>query len=173
MPDYPATGKRMLQDNGSWLACLRKDNVELVRTGIERIVADGVVTVDGTLPSRRRHLLRHRVPPQRLPLADGRSPAATARSLRDAVGRRADGVPRHHGARTSRTSSACTGRARTSPTARSLIFQSECQVDYVMEALRELLTSGHRTIEPRPEVHDEYAERYRARSRSWCGRTRR
>ncbi len=29
-------------------ACLRKPNVELVRTGIERIVADGVVTVDGT-----------------------------------------------------------------------------------------------------------------------------
>ena len=48
MPDYPATAKRMLQDNGSWLACLRKDNVELVRTGIERIVADGVITVDGT-----------------------------------------------------------------------------------------------------------------------------
>ena len=39
----------MLQDNGSWLACLKKDNVELVRTGIERIVADGIVTVDGTL----------------------------------------------------------------------------------------------------------------------------
>ena len=48
MPDYPPTAKRMLQDNGSWLACLRKDNVELVRTGIERIVADGVITVDGT-----------------------------------------------------------------------------------------------------------------------------
>ena len=24
IPDYPATAKRMLQDNGSWLACLRK-----------------------------------------------------------------------------------------------------------------------------------------------------
>ena len=33
MPDYPATAKRTLQDNGSWLACLRKHNVELVRTG--------------------------------------------------------------------------------------------------------------------------------------------
>ena len=48
LPDYPPTAKRMLQDNGSWLACLRKDNVELVRTGIERIVADGMITVDGT-----------------------------------------------------------------------------------------------------------------------------
>ena len=47
MPDYPATAKRTLQDNGSWLRCLKKDNVELVRTGIERIVEDGIVTVDG------------------------------------------------------------------------------------------------------------------------------
>ena len=48
MPDYPATGKRTLQDNGSWLACLKRDNVDLVRTPIARIVADGVVTTDGT-----------------------------------------------------------------------------------------------------------------------------
>ena len=41
-------GKRILQDNGSWLRTLKKPNVELVRTAIERIVPDGVVTVDGT-----------------------------------------------------------------------------------------------------------------------------
>ena len=33
VPDYPATGKRTLQDNGSWLKTLTRDNVELVRTG--------------------------------------------------------------------------------------------------------------------------------------------
>ncbi|MEI2653935.1 MAG: hypothetical protein V9G12_17635 [Microthrixaceae bacterium] len=47
MPDYPATGKRTLQDNGSWLQTLRRDNVDLVRTGIDHIEADAVVTVDG------------------------------------------------------------------------------------------------------------------------------
>lgn len=47
LPDYPVTAKRMLQDNGSWLDCLKTDNVELVRTGIDRIVADGVITEDG------------------------------------------------------------------------------------------------------------------------------
>ena len=30
MPTYPPFGKRMLQDNGSWLATLKRDNVELV-----------------------------------------------------------------------------------------------------------------------------------------------
>ena len=47
MPDYPATGKRTLQDNGSWLQTLQRDNVELVRTPIERITPGGVVTEDG------------------------------------------------------------------------------------------------------------------------------
>jgi len=47
IPDYPATGKRILMDDGSWLRCLRKDNVELERTGIKRITPDGVITVDG------------------------------------------------------------------------------------------------------------------------------
>jgi 4-hydroxyacetophenone monooxygenase len=47
MPDYPATGKRTLQDNGSWLQTLQRDNVELVRTPIGRIAPRGVVTEDG------------------------------------------------------------------------------------------------------------------------------
>jgi cation diffusion facilitator CzcD-associated flavoprotein CzcO len=47
LPDYPATGKRTLQDNGSWLRTLHRDNVELVRTPIQRITTSGVVTADG------------------------------------------------------------------------------------------------------------------------------
>jgi 4-hydroxyacetophenone monooxygenase len=47
MPDYPATGKRTLQDNGSWLQTLQRDNVELVRTQIRKVTPHGVVTEDG------------------------------------------------------------------------------------------------------------------------------
>ncbi|KQH78146.1 4-hydroxyacetophenone monooxygenase [Mycobacterium gordonae] len=47
MPDYPATGKRTLQDNGSWLKTLQRDNVDLVRTPIRRITPGGIVTEDG------------------------------------------------------------------------------------------------------------------------------
>src|SRR5262249_54351672 len=47
LPDYPATGKRTLQDNGSWLQTLQRDNVELVRTPIRKITPRGVVTEDG------------------------------------------------------------------------------------------------------------------------------
>ena len=34
LPTYPPTGKRTLQDNGSWLATLRRPNVDLVRAGV-------------------------------------------------------------------------------------------------------------------------------------------
>lgn len=47
LPDYPATSKRTLQDNGSWLATLKRPNVDLVRTPIDRVTPGGVVTEDG------------------------------------------------------------------------------------------------------------------------------
>ena len=160
IPDYPATAKRMLQDNGSWLACLRKDNVELVRTGIERIVADGVVTVDGTLHPADVICyatgFRHNdfLWPMHITGRDGAvlreqwgdEPTAylgiTVPNFPNLFCLYGPGTNLAHGA--------------------SLIFQSECQVNYVMDALRELLTSGSRTLEPRPEVQDEYADRYQS-----------
>ncbi|WP_409435056.1 flavin-containing monooxygenase [Mycobacterium sp. SMC-14] len=47
LPDYPATGKRTLQDNGTWLKTLRRENVELDRTAIRQITPQGVETDDG------------------------------------------------------------------------------------------------------------------------------
>lgn len=158
MPDYPATAKRMLQDNGSWLACLKKTNVELVRTGIERIVADGIITVDGThhpadvicYATGFRH--NDYLWPMHIVGRDGRSlreqwgiePTAylgiTVPNFPNLFCLYGPGTNLAHGG--------------------SLIFQSECQVNYVMDALRLLLTGPHRTMEPRPAVHDEYRRRY-------------
>jgi 4-hydroxyacetophenone monooxygenase len=46
-PDYPPMGKRMLQDNGTWLSTLQRADVDLIRDGIAQIGCDGVTTVDG------------------------------------------------------------------------------------------------------------------------------
>jgi 4-hydroxyacetophenone monooxygenase len=158
IPDYPATAKRMLQDNGSWLACLRKENVELVRTPIERIVEDGVVTEDGTfypadivcyatgfrhndylwpmtITGRHGIVLREQW---------GDEPTAylgiTVPNFPNLFCLYGPGTNLAHGG--------------------SLIFQSECQVHYVMSALHELLAGRHRTLEPRQDVHDAYSEKY-------------
>jgi 4-hydroxyacetophenone monooxygenase len=44
VPHYPPMATRMLQDDGSWLKCLRRDNVDLVTDEILRIDSDAVVT---------------------------------------------------------------------------------------------------------------------------------
>lgn len=46
-PDYPPMGKRTLQDNGTWLRTLQRNDVELITDGIAEITHDGVITGDG------------------------------------------------------------------------------------------------------------------------------
>ena len=46
LPKYPPYGKRLLLDNG-WYQALRRDDVQLIATPIERITADGITTGDG------------------------------------------------------------------------------------------------------------------------------
>lgn len=48
MPDYPPFAKRFVVDNG-WFDALKRDSVELVTEGIERVSAEGVVTTSGRL----------------------------------------------------------------------------------------------------------------------------
>jgi 4-hydroxyacetophenone monooxygenase len=158
MPDYPPSAKRMLQDNGSWLACLKKGNVDLVRTGIERVVTDGIITVDGThhpadiICYATGFLHNDYLWPMHIVGRGGCSlreqwgiePTAylgiTVPNFPNLFCLYGPGTNLAHGG--------------------SLIYQSECQVNYVMESLRLLLTGGHRAMEPRPEVHDAYRRRY-------------
>ena len=46
-PKYPPMGKRTLQDNGTWLTTLQRDDVDLITDGIAEITADGVTDVNG------------------------------------------------------------------------------------------------------------------------------
>jgi len=48
VPNSPVGAKRILRDNGSWIRTLKRDNVEVVKTGIEGITTSGIRGVDGT-----------------------------------------------------------------------------------------------------------------------------
>ena len=159
-PDYPSSGKRTLQDNGSWLACLQKPNVELVRTPIERIVPKGVVTADGTLHEadiicyatgfRHNDFL--------WPMTVTGRNGVTLRELwgdepSAYLGMTVPGFPNLFCLYGPGTNLAHGG---------NLIFQSECQMAYVMDALRLLIGGNHTTIEPTPEAHEAYRAAYRA-----------
>lgn len=157
IPDYPATGKRTLQDNGSWLKTLTRDDVDLVRTPIDHVDADGVVTVDGT---------RHPVDvvvyatgfratevlwPMTITGRDGQD-------LRDRWGERpaaylgitVPGFPNFFCMYGPGTNLASGG---------SLIFHSECQMRYISGCLDHLVDGGHRWMEPRQDTTDDWVRR--------------
>jgi len=41
----------------------------------------------------------------------------------------------------------------------SLILHSECQMRYITGCIKGLIEGGHRSMEPREDVHEEYYER--------------
>ena len=155
IPDYPPTGKRTLQDNGSWLRCLTRPDVELVRAGVERLEADAVVDTNGD---------RHRADvvvwatgfrPNEM-LVPLRITGRDGRDLREEWGVRpraylgitVPGFPNFFMLYGPGTNYASGG---------SIIFASECEVRYVVQCLQAL--SGHTSMEPRQEVHDAWYDR--------------
>jgi 4-hydroxyacetophenone monooxygenase len=155
LPDYPASGKRILQDDGSWLQCLRRPNVELIRTGIERIVPEGVVTVDGVL--RPADVIcyatgfRHNEF-----LAPMEVVGRKGVSLREQWGEEPTaylGIMAPNFPNLFLLYGPGTNLAHSS----SLFFHSEFQASYALEAIRLVLGRGARAIEVRQDVHDRYA----------------
>ena len=163
VPGYPATGKRTLQDNGSWLRTLTRANVELVRAGIDHIESDAVVTEDGTrypadiivyatgfqankmlwpmtIRGRDGELLSERW---------GQRPSAY-------LGITVPGYPNFFCMYGPGTNLAHGG---------SLIFHSECQMRYITECLELLINGGHACLEPREDKATEWHERSQAEMR--------
>jgi 4-hydroxyacetophenone monooxygenase len=157
VPDYPATGKRTLQDNGSWLRTLTRDNVELVRTGIDHIEADAVVTDDGV-----RHVADVLVFATGFQATKVLFPMAIVgrdgEDLRAMWGERPAAylgitVPRF-------PNFFCMyGPGTNLAHGGSLIFHSECQMRYITQCIEALIEGGHRTMEPRREQYEDWHER--------------
>jgi 4-hydroxyacetophenone monooxygenase len=156
LPDYPCMGKRLLQDNGPWFRCLKKPNVEIVRTSIERIVPEGILTTDGVLH-----------PADAICFATGfRHNEFLAFDMK---GR--DGASLHAQWGNEPTAYLgitvpnfpnlfmCYGPGTNLAHSAGLFFHSEFQTMHAMDAIHRVLTSGSRTIEVREDAHDRYVER--------------
>jgi 4-hydroxyacetophenone monooxygenase len=163
VPDYPATGKRTLQDNGSWLRALTRDNVELVRTGIDRVEADAVVTVDG-----------ERYPADVIVYATGFEANKILWPM-TIVGRDGEILGERWGERPTAylgitipgyPNFFCMyGPGTNLASGGSLIFHSECQMRYITECLELLIASGHKSMEPTEERTADWRDRSQAEMR--------
>ncbi len=160
IPDYPATGKRTLQDNGSWLRTLTRPDVELIRLGIDHIEAGGVVDVEGTLHPADVIVFATGFKATELlwPLEIRGSGGVDLREMwgdRPAayLGITVPGFPNFFCMYGPGTNLAHGG---------SLIFHSECQMRYIEQCLLALAEGGHRQMEPRREAYDDWHQRTQA-----------
>ena len=96
-PDYEIGCKRVLFTS-DWYPTLRRDDVELVTAGIERVGAELDPRRRRRRARGRRDHLRHRLPEPQLRRPDGRPRARRARAER-VLGRAPRGLPRDDGLR--------------------------------------------------------------------------
>ena len=158
-PDYAPMGKRTLQDNGSWLAAVKRDNVELVPQGVSRITEQGVISEDGSFYAADVIIYATGFETDRflwpmeirgkngVALADqwGNEPAAY-------LGVTVPNFPNFYCMFGPGTNLAFGG---------SLIFNGECQARYIMECIKTQLQAGAATMECKQSVFDDYYKRFR------------
>ncbi|WP_116996498.1 flavin-containing monooxygenase [Desertimonas flava] len=155
-PAFPALAKRLPMDNG-WYRALREDHVALETRHIRRVVADGVELDDGDV-----------VPLDVLVLATGFRATdflwpmeivgvggVTLSDVWEADGARAylgimvPGFPNLF----------CSYGPNTNPTTGGPCMWGEFQARFVVEAIGALARSGHRSMEVRRDVFDDYNAR--------------
>jgi 4-hydroxyacetophenone monooxygenase len=156
IPNYPPFGKRMLRDN-NWYRMLRRANVELVTGGVERVDADAVVAGG------------QRYAADVIVLATGFQ-AARMLSPMDIRGRDGASLRDRWGEDNPRAHLGVTvpgfpnffliyGPNTNLAHGGSAIFHSECQVRYIMQAIRELIETKSRSIEVREAPFLDYNDR--------------
>ena len=156
VPDYPVQAKRVVMDNG-WFDALLRDNVELVTAGIEKITPKGVLTNDG-----REHELDLLVIgvgfqtnkflfPIKITGRDGVV-------LEDLWSK--DGARAYLGVTIPKFPNLfCLYGPNTNPKGGSIFMWEELHARYAILCIKELIENGKRSIDVRPEVHDDYNRR--------------
>lgn len=163
IPDYPPGAKRMIRDNGIWARTLMRDDVRLITTGIREITPQGIVTVDGT-----EHVVDVIIYGTGFTASKFLTPMqVTGRDgidlhehwdgeARAYLGITIPGFPNLFCLYGPNTNIVING---------SIIYFSECGVRYIVELLGQLLRGGHRAVDVRKDVHDEFNEAVDAANR--------
>lgn len=162
-PDYPPYGKRMLRDN-HWYRMLVRNNVDLVDTKIDHIEKDAVVTSDGVrhevdvLVFATGFQARRLLTPIHIEGRDGAT-------IRDQWGE--DDPRAHLGITVPKFPNffLIYGPNTNLAHGGSAVFHSECQIRYIMQAIRELLETDNASLEVKDAPYWEYQDKVDAAHR--------
>lgn len=154
IPPYPPGGKRMLRDNGVWIAALKRPNVDLVTEPVAAIVPEGVRLADGRVIAADVLIYgtgfhaSEFLTPMQVTGEDGRDLHATwAGDARAYLGMTVPGFPNFFMIYGPNTNIVVNG---------SIIFFSECSVNYILGCLKLLIDGGAAAIALKRDVHDAY-----------------
>ncbi|MFG1667690.1 flavin-containing monooxygenase [Streptomyces sp. Y7] len=160
LPDYPPYGKRMVVDN-TWFETLRRDDVDLVASGVAEVTADGIRADDGTFEEV-----------DAIVFATGFNPTRMLWPL-EVVGR--DGVSIHERWHEDDPSAylgmtvpgypnlfMLLGPNTALAHGGSVIFHVEAQVNYISRLVAAMMAEGHRAIEPTEAACEEYTREVQA-----------
>ncbi|MBB3604106.1 4-hydroxyacetophenone monooxygenase [Mycolicibacterium sp. BK556] len=160
-PNYPPMGKRTLQDNGTWLTTLQRDDVELITDGITEIMPDGVTTGDGVF--RPADVLvwatgfdvNHQLGPINVRGLDGvELNEVWGDSAYAYLGITVPEFPNFF---------CMYGPGTNAVNGASIIYNSECQMRYIMSCLDMVMAGGFGSATPRRGVCDDYNRRAQER----------
>jgi 4-hydroxyacetophenone monooxygenase len=156
-PNYPPMGKRTLQDNGTWLTTLQRGDVELVTDHIAEITGGGITTVDGVhrpadvLVWATGFDVNHQLGPINVRGVDGLElNRAWGDSAYAYLGITIPGFPNFF---------CLYGPGTNAVNGASIIYNSECQMRYVMGCIDMVLANEAASAQPRAEVCADYHRR--------------
>ncbi|OBH49302.1 NAD(P)/FAD-dependent oxidoreductase [Mycobacterium sp. E2479] len=159
-PNYPPMGKRTLQDNGTWLTTLQRDDVDLITDQIAEITHDGVTTVDGA----HRHAdvliwatgfdVNHQLGPINIRGLEGRElNEAWGDAAYAYLGITVPGFPNFY---------CMYGPGTNAVNGASIIYNSECQMRYILGCIDMVLSADAASAMVREQVCHDYNQRSQA-----------
>ncbi|MCC7364126.1 MAG: NAD(P)/FAD-dependent oxidoreductase [Dehalococcoidia bacterium] len=154
IPQYPPASKRIVLDNGIWAATLRRPNVDLVTTPVKEITPRGVVTEDGTetavdviIYGTGFQASRFLTPMKVYGTGGQDLHGQWDGDARAYMGITVPNFPNLFLMYGPNTNIVVNG---------SIVYFSECEVNYIMGCIRLLLERGLHAMSPKKDVHDAY-----------------
>ena len=156
IPNYPPFGKRMLQDNGAWLEALHLPNVTLLAEGVEQMNSRGIIGLEkehefDTVVFATGFKAQDFFDPINIDCGSGSFKSIYKDSPVSYLGITFSSIPNFF---------AMYGPGTNLAHAGSIIFNSECQINYICSAIEHMLNNDYKVIKVKPKIEKQYQDRF-------------